>query len=229
MVFFRSIKKVSFLISLVLIAIGYLFISRGAEGIDLCLQIAAAGLGAAGLFSMIRYFMLQVDVRYKRNDFAMGVIIIAMGAFLYLLKDRLTDMIHIIAGVVMIMSGLFCIQDAIDGRQIGMPSVAVYLFLLVIEGAFGAIAILKPFADEALHFIVNGIGMIVCGAGGIISNILLAGYHQTYENRLRRDHEEKNRMTIAEVPATEPVREADPIEETAEDIPDDPEEERPLE
>ena len=133
MVFFRSIKKVNLLVSLVLIAIGYFFITMEEKGIELCVYIAAGGLGAAGLFSMIRYFMLKVDERYKRNDFAMGVIIIAMGVFFYLLKDRLTDSLHLIIGVVMIMCGLFCIQDAIDGKQIGMRSIAIYFFLLLLD------------------------------------------------------------------------------------------------
>ena len=139
MIFFKSIKKVSILISLMYIISGYFLLVQKAKANELVFNCLAIGLGAAGLFSIIRYFLLKLNERYKRNDFALGVIILMAGIMLYFIKYQIFTSITLIMGLLMIISGLFCVQDAFDGKAIGLGSSGVYVLLLVIEICFGVI------------------------------------------------------------------------------------------
>lgn len=191
MVFFKSIKKVSILISLMYIVSGYFLLIQKAKANELVFNVLAIGLGAAGLFSVVRYFLLKLNERYKRNDFALGVIILMAGVILYFLKYQIFTSITLIMGLLMIVSGLFCIQDAFDGKAIGLSSSGVYVLLLVIEIVFGVISIINPFEELEALYIFMAIGLLICGIFSIFSNFFLAIYRYSYENKIKKQEEKE--------------------------------------
>ena len=212
MIFFKSIKKVSILISLMYIISGYFLLVQKAKANELVFNCLAIGLGAAGLFSIVRYFLLKLNERYKRNDFALGVIILMAGIMLYFIKYQIFTSITLIMGLLMIISGLFCVQDAFDGKAIGLGSSGVYVLLLVIEICFGVIAIINPFEEIETLYIFMAIGLLICGVGSIISNFFLAIYRYSYENRIKKQEEKEKveqelNVKYEEVKPETPLRE----------------------
>lgn len=212
MVFFKSIKKVSILISLMYIVSGYFLLVQKAKANELVFNVLAIGLGAAGLFSIVRYFLLKLNERYKRNDFALGVIILMAGVMLYFVKYQLFTSIALIVGLLMIVSGLFCVQDAFDGKAIGLSSSGVYVFLLVVEIIFGALVIINPFEELEALYIVMAIGLLICGVGSILSNFFLAIYRYSYENKIKKQEEQEKleqqfNIKYEEVKPETPLRE----------------------
>ncbi|MBR0462029.1 MAG: DUF308 domain-containing protein [Erysipelotrichaceae bacterium] len=240
MTFLKSIKKNSILIAAMYGVMGYFLILQKEKSLDIVLTVLAAGLAAAGFFSIVRYFLLKIDERFKRNDFIIGIVLIAAGAVIYLVKNNISDMTDNIFGVMMIVNGLFCIQDALDAKYVGMSSVGVYILLMLIEIGIGAIIILKPFEIDNSKYILIGGGMLLCAVENILSNIFLAIYRTGYEVKLRKKEKEEERLRKAEEEARNKASEPEPEVEIEEpklsfEVPevdnteDDPEEEKPLE
>ena len=68
MKFLKSIKKAMLIISITYITIGVIMIMNKQESNKQVIEILAYGLSIAGLLSMIRYFLINVRERFKRND-----------------------------------------------------------------------------------------------------------------------------------------------------------------
>lgn len=172
MVFLKAIKKVNLIINISYIIVGFYLLILGLKASEIVFNILALCFFIAGIFTIIRYFLLKLNERYKRNDFNLGVIVLMAGIALYFIKLEIISSIHFIIGLLIILSGLFLIQDALDGKAIGIKSITIYLSLLIIEIFLGIIIILNPIND--ILFILMGIGMIVCGISGLVSNFVLA-------------------------------------------------------
>ncbi|MBR2578188.1 MAG: DUF308 domain-containing protein [Erysipelotrichaceae bacterium] len=235
MTFFKSIKKNSIIVSAMYGLIGYFLILQKEKSFDMVMTILATGLVAAGFFSVIRYFLLKIEERFKRNDFAIGVVLVALGVIIYLIKNNISDLADYIFGVMMIVNGLFCIQDAFDAKYVGVSSIGVYLLLMLIEIGIGAAIIMKVFGTESTKYIVIGSGMLLCAVESVLSNIFLAIYRTGYEAKNRRQAREealKNETKPEPEPAplfTEEDSKPD-LEFKEPELPeDDPEEEKPLE
>lgn len=173
MVFLKAIKKVSILISLTYIFIGYKLLSLKAKANEVVFTFLAVSLCVIGLFIIIRYLLLKINERYKRNDFVLGAIILMIGVVLLFVKELVIAFDYLILGSLIIISALTIVQDAFDGKAIGMKPVTGYMVLMVVELGIGALVLINPFKEE-LSFIIMGISLIICGLGTFVSNFVLA-------------------------------------------------------
>ena len=60
MIFLKSIKKVSIIINLTYIVLGYIFISNVNPDNELSYNVLSVGLILSGFFSIMRYFLLTL-------------------------------------------------------------------------------------------------------------------------------------------------------------------------
>ena len=209
MTFFKSIKKGMFVISAVLVVVGYFLVINGQDSVDFVLTILAFGLMASGLIGVVRYFFLKVDERYKRNDFVIGLIFLVLGIVLYFTKEQLRGFSLIAFALIIVISGILKIQDGIDSKRIGVHNFGIYITLLIVSLAVGALIIMKPFSDKAAY-LITGAGLVFCGVTDIISNIYLAGIKARYERRLRKAEKTSK--------VTEKIKEEPKVEEKDDEV-----------
>ena len=106
MTFFKSIKKIMLLVNLIYIVIGYLLLAKGSACVELVISLLGYGLGIAGIFEIIRYFLIKIDERYKRNDFILGIALLALAIVILICKYSLSDITTVALGIAIIVSCL---------------------------------------------------------------------------------------------------------------------------
>lgn len=212
--FFKSLKKDLLLVNLIYIVIGYLLITKGSGCVELVITILGYGLMAAGLIEVIRYFVTKIDERYKRNDFIIGIALMAVAIVILICKYSLSDITTVALGVAIIVSAAFKIQDALDAKKIGAHVFGTYLALMFVCLVFGALVIINFFyiLDYRWMYLVAGIGMLFCGITDLISNFYLAGIKTKFEKaKANATIEEPNPK--ANTPKPEPVVQDEPKQE----------------
>ena len=187
--FFKSIKKILLSVSVIYIVVGCLLLIDGSACVEFVVSLLGYGLGIAGIIEIIRYFVTKIDERYKRNDFILGVVLLAVAIIILLCKYALSDIVAVTFGVAIIVSGALKIQDSLDAKKIGKSHLKTYLILMFICIAFGALVIINYFyiLDYRLLYISAGIGMLFSGITDMASNLYLAYVKTKYEKM--KEHE----------------------------------------
>ncbi|MDO4501335.1 MAG: DUF308 domain-containing protein [Erysipelotrichaceae bacterium] len=209
MIFLRSLKKGMIVISIALALMGYFVLTQKEMAATLVLNVFAYGLMACGLLTMLHYFFLKIEDRYKRNDFVVGLIFIVLGFVVLFSKTYLSTILTYVFGIVNILIAVLFIQDFFDAKRIGVKSFGMYFSFLAISIAFGVLIIMNPFKSN-LIYIIAGLSLIYCGITYFISNIFLAFNKAKYEKKLLKEKEEKEKEETA---AVEEVKEEEPVKE----------------
>ena len=159
------------------------------KAIVLSIQVFAAGLVVCGLLTILRYFLLDVRERIKREDFIMGSLLIAIGVFAYIMSVEKGIEVYAIYffGMAMCVSAFIKIQDMFDSSAAGKKRFGFYLAIFLICAAFGVVTLFSPFVDNIVEYIVVGIGLMFCGFIDILSNFLLAGAVHSYDKSLKNE------------------------------------------
>lgn len=189
MVFLKSIKKALLVMSAAYICSGLLLVMDKSKAIMLSMEIFAAGFILCGLLSILRYFLVDVRERIKREDFVMGALLIAIGVGAFLIsqeKDLLVYSVYVF-GMAMFVSAFIKIQDMFNSSAAGKKRFGFYLALFVICAAFGVVAMFSTFSNSEVEYTVVGVGLIFCGFTDILSNFLLAGAIHSYDKSLRNE------------------------------------------
>lgn len=201
MKFIKTIKKTMLVISATYITIGVLMIINRQESNAQAFLILTYGLSIAGLLSMIRYFLINVKERVKRNDFVIGALLISIAAVIYLTRDNVSFLTGKILAIAMIISGFHKIQDMFDVGAAGRSNVGIYLFGFIVCVGLGALILFEVITNENILYVVIGIGMCICGISDIVSNFYVAFSVSEYEK--------ENKEPVFNIPTVdeEPIKE----------------------
>lgn len=197
------------LVNLIYIVIGYLLLAKGSACVELVISLLGYGLGIAGIFEIIRYCLIKIDERYKRNDFILGIVLLALAIVVLICKYSLSDITTVALGIAIIVSAALKVQDAIDAKKIGSNLFGTYMILMIICVGLGALVIVNFFyiLDYRLLYISAGIGLLFAGLTDFMSNIYLAILKTKYEKN-------KEINTVDNQESNEQVKEEETVEET---------------
>lgn len=189
MKFIKAIKKTLLVVSATYITIGVLILIYKEASNKQVYEILSIGLAIAGLLSIIRYFLLDIRERIKRNDFIIGILLISIAAIIYLSKNDITYLVSKVIAVAMIISGFEKIEDMFDAITIGKRASAVYIFGFIICAGLGVFVLFDVISSKDVLYVVVGIGMCLCGISDIVSNIYIAASLAGYEKNLEAKQE----------------------------------------
>lgn len=201
MSFFKSIKQVMLLVNIVYIVIGCLLLLKGSACVEFVVTVLGFVLMACGLIEIIRYFVTKIDDRFKRNDFILGVTLMALAIVVIICRYSLSDIAIVALGIAIIVSGALKFQDAIDAKRMGDNHFTTYLICLIICIAFGTLVIFNYFYSFSVAILYSsaGIGLIFAGVTDLISTIYLAALKAKYEkgkdNPVEEDDNQESETT----------------------------------
>ena len=223
MKFLRAIKKTMLVVSATYITIGVLVLIYKETSNQQVFEILAIGLGAAGILSVIKYFMIDIRERIKRNDFIIGILLISIAAIIYLSTKDISYMVSKIIAIAMIISGFAKIEDMFDAIAIGRHGFAIYLCGFMICAGLGTFVLLDIISSNDVLYLIIGIGMCFCGISDLVSNIYIAASLAGYEKHL--EEKEKAQEEMIEENQEEQIAEAieEVKEEEQEEVKSDPE------
>lgn len=189
MKFLKSLKKTMIVISVTYITVGVLMMMNKNTTNKIVFEVLAYGLALAGLLSVIRYFLINVKYRFKRNDFIVGILLISIAAVIYLSKNDISYLVSRILGISMIVSGFHKLQDMFDTRASGKSAVGLYLFGFIVCAGVGALTLFDVVTNLDVLYVMVGLGMCVCGISDLISNVFVAyavaNYNETWAEKAK--------------------------------------------
>ena len=104
--FFRKVKMEYVVQSLVIIAIGVVLIAWAPTVIPVMARILAALLFVVGVIFVLSYFLKKERGFIDSGSFAFGIIVAAVGVWIFLNPVAFTDFIPKIFGAFILLSGL---------------------------------------------------------------------------------------------------------------------------
>ncbi len=110
----------------------------------------------AGAVSMVAYLLRQPEENYYRNDFAHGLIGVAVGIIVLYKVDFIVSLLPLVLGVMVLVSGCTKLQNVIDMKRMNQDNWIAILIVAVINVVFGVVLICNPF--DALTMLIRFIG-----------------------------------------------------------------------
>ena len=169
-----------------------------------------------GLVKMISYFVRSNEDSFFRNDFSNALIFITVGIIGIIYKIMFSEVIYIIIGIVVMVSGYNKLQDCVDTWRFGSQHGLLYLILAMISLALGVVIVVDPFADMVVfHYVVGG-SLVYSGVSDLFSSIYLSGKMIGLKRRERRERDEEEKELEEENRAREDAIRAEAMEEEKE-------------
>ena len=167
-------------------------------------QVVANILGIAALvyagINLLGYFMMDVRDTLHNNSFVTGLISAIVGVLILTRRDVLADLIPIILGMVIVLSGFMKLQQGIVARRIGFHSAGIYVVMAAISIVFGIVIMFfmngEKMAD--ILFIVIGVGLVYCGVTDLISNLFLASKFNSFLRSFEKKKEMEGKVIDAQ-------------------------------
>ncbi|MCF0115873.1 MAG: DUF308 domain-containing protein [Erysipelotrichaceae bacterium] len=211
----KAFKWQQIFISLLTVLAGGLLYVTTQDVATVSIQIISIGLIVFGIFTIIRYFFLDIRVTLYRNDFIFGLMFILFGAMVMVNKEYFMTLVPMMLGAIVVLSGISKIQDAIDSFRMGYPKFSFYILLSLLSLIIGLYAIFNP-KDLVIGtfslplYQLLGIGLIYSGICDLISSLYLSKLFNDYLDDINYEEEEEEEDTTEDTKVENPK----PVETT---------------
>lgn len=160
-------------LSLAFVAIGVIFLIYPVEVQTTACYMIAALLIIVGVISLINYLRKDITGILYRYDLVVGFSAI-LGGILVILKIRqLTDLVLVVLGFLVTISGILKMQNSVDMLRLGHGIWHVAFSLAIINIVFGIVLLINPFSMD-VHKILLGIALIYSGATDLFVTIAIS-------------------------------------------------------
>ena len=136
---------------------------------DIIANIIAAGVGIIGLVYVIQYCLKDMSKDVYRKDLTIGLVLITFGIILFLNKSIVQNIIPFILGIIVLISGINKVQNAIDLLRLKANNWAVILVFAVINVAFGIILLVQPAWIVKSFFRIIGFALLYSGISDLVA------------------------------------------------------------
>ena len=166
---FAKANKSMLIVNLALIVLGVLFIIFPENSVKIICYASGAILCLLGAYKLVQYFKDGIkDI--TSFGLAGGIGLVSVGLLLFFKPNFISDVLSILFGIILIISGIIKLQQAINVKNSKGKAWWTVLCVAVIALVSGLFALFFPFATRKVLFIFIGISLIVDGLLGIISN-----------------------------------------------------------
>ena len=173
MEFLKSLKWNSIIGSILMILLGVVLIFFPSLSLNVISNMIGISAIVGGIFSIIRYFMIDLKESFYRNDFLNGVIMLVIGALVVFKPSFFISLIPLMLGIVILFSGISKLQDGISAKRLGYQNSTSYILLGVINIIFGLVILFNPFSAANVMFMIIGVGLIYSGVSDLYVTIFL--------------------------------------------------------
>ena len=149
------------------------------------LNIIAYALGISaivcGLVFIIVYMARDVKHNLNNNDFLSGIIAVVVGIVILIKWQQFMELLPIVLGVLIIVSGCIKLQDAIDLKKLDHPAFLMMLIMALVFILFGAILVANPFKSEILLMRIIGVTLIITGMTDLFTSVFFEGIRKAHQ------------------------------------------------
>ena len=167
MEFFNKLNFSVLLYSIILVVLGVCFVAMPNEAWTTICYVIGGMMMLLGICSFVSYFVDGFD----RFGIVNGTIQFLVGLLVVIFAGALTDMgvFAIIAGVIILVSGIYKVQNSFDLKAVGVKRWWLYLIYAILVAVLGLLIIIHPVDGQEALLIFMGITLILDGIMNIIT------------------------------------------------------------
>lgn len=169
----KQLKWNLILTALGFVALGVILIIWPTQTLKTSCYILAVLLIAIGVVSLISYVRKDITGILYRYDLVVGVSA-ALGGILIIIKaEQLMELIPVVLGFLVTISGILKIQNSIDMLRLGHGTWYIAFALAIINIVFGIILLINPFVWEIFITCV-GVALVYSGITDLYMTIAIS-------------------------------------------------------
>lgn len=140
-----------------------------------------------GVAEVISYLRLEPDLASHSTGFTNGILTALIGLFIFVKSEDVMKIIPVILGFLIIVSGTFKLQHALNLYRIKVDGYKGVLIIGAINILIGIITVMNPFKTVTFLMRIMGIGLIISG----VTDLGSVAYMNKEFKRYSKDIEHK--------------------------------------
>lgn len=172
----KQLKWSSILMSVGYIVLGVLLILFPDISGKVISYVLGIGAMVYGIINLTIYFLLNVRDSLYRNEFIIGIASIVFGLLIILKTDVIVNLIPLLLGLIIMISGFINLQKGVVAYRIGYNRSLVYVLISAVSIIFGVTIMFFLSGKTATNilFTVIGAGLAYAGVSDLIATLVLA-------------------------------------------------------
>ncbi len=158
--------------SVILCAIGVLFIVLPEQSVEVLGMICGISMIVFGLIKIVGYLSKDLFRLAFQYDLEFGIILIVIGVIMLLHPESLVNFISISLGILILADGLFKIRIARDSKAFGIRQWWLIMILAIVSCACGFFLLVRP--SDAAIFLSAVIGAALLCEGVLNLDVALS-------------------------------------------------------
>lgn len=178
----KEMKKSIVVSSLLYVLIGVLLIIFPGLLLKYSIYVMSAVLAIVGIISVISFFVKKIGDE-KNNGLFTGLIALFIAFFVYWYQGMIKDLIPLVLGFVIVVSGILTLQDAVNTMRIKSMSWIPLLVTSLVKIGIGLFAVLYPDNTADLILRIIGVGFILSGLSDFVITKYVTGKIKSFLSR----------------------------------------------
>ena len=177
----KKIKPTAAFYGLICVIIGIIDLVNPEKMLNIIAYALGISAIVCGLIFVIVYMARDVKYNLANNDFLSGLVAVVVGIVILLKWQQFMELLPIVLGVLIIVSGCIKLQDAIDLKKLDHPAFLMMLILALVFIIFGSILVANPFKSEILLMRIIGVSLIISGMTDLFTSVFFEGIRKSYQ------------------------------------------------
>lgn len=207
----KRVKLNYTILSVAYILLGLFMLLLPETALKFLTYILGAALVVLGLLRIALYFIKEDTEHVFRNDLAVGVVMLAMGIYLFTKPDNLLALLPLVLGLIVLYDSCINLQNSFDLKKAGMSLWWIFLLTSFITAVLGVLLIISPFAEDILR-IFFAVVLVVNGAVNLLMLVLGMFNRKRLERALAQPPTPKEQPSDKEEAPTPHDTEPEPLE-----------------
>ena len=179
---FRNLKSWSVLSAITMIAIGLILMIFPGVSLNVVCTVMGIAFIAWGAIRILSYFLLSIEEFMYRSDIIAGLLFILGGILMLVRQNIVLDIIPILLGLVIVISGITKLQNAVIAKRIGYDGATLYMILALISIVFGFVIMffLSGTLAAKTLFVLIGAGLVYSGGSDLYVTLFISNKYNKF-------------------------------------------------
>lgn len=171
---FKAMKKNAVITSAMYIIVGLILTFFPASTARTIGYAFATVILIVGLGFLYRFVIKEAAYSFVGNELVIGTVLILASIFVYVRVDSVVSIIPVLLGIVVMVSGITKLQNAIGLRKMQYQGSTAVLAFSVLNIIFGLVLLFNPFSAVTTLIMLIGIGLIFSGITDLVTTFWIA-------------------------------------------------------
>lgn len=185
----KNLKSWSILSAIVMIAVGLILMIFPGVSLTVVCTVLGIAFIAWGAIRILSYFMLSIEEFMYRSDMIAGLLFILGGVVMLARQNLMLDIIPILLGLVIVISGIAKLQNAVIAKRIGYDGATMYMILALISIIFGFVIMffLSGTIAAKTLFVLIGAGLVYSGGSDLYVTLFISNKYNKFMKEFEKD------------------------------------------